>query len=139
MDIARARFLRDDFAQGFPAYCGFTATRVEEGIFDSRLLVRPEHQQQDGFVHAGVLATMADHTAGYSAFTLVEGGKRILTIEFKINFFKPALGCLVNCRARVINPGRQVMVAEAEVFSADAAGREKLVAKATVTLMAVIL
>ncbi|MBN2705324.1 MAG: PaaI family thioesterase, partial [Deltaproteobacteria bacterium] len=118
MDSARVRFLQDDFAQGFPAYCGFTATRVEKGIFDSRLVVRPEHRQQDGFVHAGVLATMADHTAGYSAFTLVEGETRILTIEFKINFFKPALGCLVNCRARVINPGRRVLVAESEVFCA---------------------
>lgn len=137
MEKTRFEFLRDDFAQGFPAYCGFEASRVAAGVFHSRLEIRPEHCQQDGFVHAGVLATMADHTAGYSGFTLVDENLRILTIEFKINFFKPALGQFINCRARVINPGRQVIVAESEVFSEDEKSHEKLVAKATVTLMAV--
>lgn len=137
MKAEMIEFLKNDFARGFPAYCGFEATRVEVGLFHSRLQVRPDHRQQDGFVHAGVLATMADHTAGYSGFSLVDEDLRILTIEFKVNFFKPALGPVINCRARVINAGRQVIVAESEVFSEDDNGREKLVAKATVTLMAV--
>ncbi|MGQ9787546.1 MAG: PaaI family thioesterase [Anaerolineae bacterium] len=129
-------FLRQDFTRGFPAYCGIQVSHVAYGIFETFLEVRPEHQQQDGFVHAGVMATMADHTGGYAAFTIVPPDKRVLTIEFKINFFKPATGRHLVCRARVINGGQRIIVSEADVFSITE-GVEKHVARAMVTLMAV--
>ncbi|MDW7709570.1 MAG: PaaI family thioesterase [Deferrisomatales bacterium] len=132
----RAAFLARDFVRGFPAHCGFEVERVAEGVFDTRVLVRAEHRQQDGFVHAGVLATLADHSAGYAAYTLVPEDRRILTIEFKINFLKPAVGDEVRCRSRVLSAGRTVLVAESEVFAVSG-GAERLTAKATVTLMAV--
>ncbi len=132
----RYEFLKEDYSQGFPAFCGFEVTEVAEGRFTSRLAVRPGHRQQDGFVHAGVIATMADHTAGYSAYTIVPDTIRILTIEFKINYFKPAVGDLLICRSRVVNRGSRIIVAESEI-SAGSAGRKKLVSKATVTLMPV--
>jgi len=87
MDKARIEYLKKDFVQGFPAYCGFEVERVAYGRFETRLKLRPEHRQQDGFAHAGLMATMADHTAGYAAFTTVSESFRILSIEFKINFF----------------------------------------------------
>jgi uncharacterized protein (TIGR00369 family) len=136
MNTERFEFLKKDYVQGFPAYCGFEVDRAEYGIFETRLSVRPEHTQQDGFVHAGVIATMADHTGGYAAFTTVPENFRILTIEFKINYFKPAVGDAVICRSKVINKGKKIIVAESEVFSSNK-GQEKLVSKAMVTLMAV--
>lgn len=136
MNTERFEFLKKDYVQGFPAYCGFEVDRAEYGIFETRLRVRPEHTQQDGFVHAGVIATMADHTGGYAAFTTVPENFRILTIEFKINYFKPAVGDTVLCRSKVINKGKKIIVAESEVFSSNK-GQEKLVSKAMVTLMAV--
>lgn len=129
-------FLRHDFTRGFPAYCGIQVIHVAHGIFETRLEVRPEHQQQDGFVHAGVMATMADHTGGYAAFTIVPPHQRVLTIEFKINFFKPAIGQQLICRAHVVNGGRRIIVSESDVFSLMD-GAEKHVARALVTLMAV--
>jgi uncharacterized protein (TIGR00369 family) len=128
--------LREHFSQGFPAFCGFKVTRVGQGLFESALQVADRHRQQDGFVHAGVLATMADHTAGYASFTTVSEEFRILTVEFKINYLRPALGPLIVCRARVINSGQRIKVAEAEVYSV-ADGVEKLAAKGMFTQMAV--
>lgn len=136
MDPDRIAYLKKDYVQGFPAYCGFRVTDVEDGLFHTRLTVRPEHRQQDGFVHAGVIATMADHTAGYAAYTIVSGDVRILSIEFKINFFKPAAGDELVCRSNVIHPGRTVIVSESDVFSVSGTD-EKRVSRATVTLMAV--
>jgi uncharacterized protein (TIGR00369 family) len=136
MSTAWYQHLKKDYRQGFPAHCGFEVDRVERGIFETRLAVRPEHRQQDGFVHAGVMATMADHTAGYAAFTLVSESERILTIEFKINYFKPAVGDTLLCRSTVINEGRTILVSQSDVFSVFN-GTEKRVARATVTLMAV--
>ena len=129
-------FLKKDYLQGFPAFCGFEVDRVDRGVFETRLAVGDMHRQQDGFVHAGVMATMADHTAGYAAFTLVSERERILTIEFKINYIRPAGGEAIVCRSHVINGGKTIIVSESEVFSVSG-GLERLVSKALVTLMAV--
>lgn len=136
MNRERIDFLKKDYDQGFPAYCGFEVINVEKGIFEARLKIREEHKQQDGFVHAGVIATIADHTAGYSAYTIVSENMRILTIEFKINYFKPAKSKIIRCRSRVINKGKKIIVSESEVFSISTR-KESLISKAIVTLMSV--
>jgi len=136
MNDERFEFLKRDYVRGFPADCGFEVEQAAYGIFESRLKIRSVHSQQDGFVHAGVIATMADHTGGYAAYTTVSEKYRILTIEFKINYFKPATGEFLVCRSKVINNGRKIKVSESEVFAVSK-GREKLVSKAMVTLIAV--
>jgi uncharacterized protein (TIGR00369 family) len=132
----RIAFLKDDFERGFIKFCRFEATHAGWGEFSSTVEINEDHRQQDGFIHAGVMATLADHTAGYSAFTTVSNDYQILTIEFKINFLRPAFGNRLVCNAKVIREGRQVIVAESEVLDAGRSG-EAPVAKAMVTLMAV--
>ncbi len=132
----RIDFLTRDFCRGFIKYCGLKVLRVDNGFFESEATISENHRTQDNFIHAGLMATMADHTAGYSAFTTVSEDYRILTVEFKLNFLKPAFGNAVRCRSRVINRGRQIILSESEVFDVRDNG-EKLVAKGMVTLMAV--
>jgi uncharacterized protein (TIGR00369 family) len=138
LDQERVEFLKKDFAQGFIEYCGFEAVEIEWGKVESSVQVAPHHRQQDGFVHAGVMAAMADHTAGYAGFTTVGDGRRILTVEFKINFLRPAFGEWLRCKARVIRNGSKLVVAEADVYDV----REQcpvLCAKALMTQMAVVI
>ena len=132
----RAAFLAEDYSRGFIKYCRFEAETVQRGVFQSRVRIDDHHRQQDGFIHAGVMATMADHTAGYAAFTTVSEEFQILTIEFKINFLRPAHGEALSCLSRVIREGGRIIISESEIF--DQRGEEEvLVAKALVTLMAV--
>lgn len=132
----RARFLKQDYERGFIKFCRLSAVHAEWGKFQSRVEIGEDHRQQDGFIHAGVMATMADHTAGYSAFTIVPEEMQILTIEFKINFLRPAFGRALVCFSEVIREGRQVIVSESTVYD-DRKGEHVPVAKAMVTLMAV--
>ncbi|MBW1804018.1 MAG: PaaI family thioesterase [Deltaproteobacteria bacterium] len=132
----RIEFLKRDYRRGFIDHCRFQAEVVKYGYFESTVMIDDCHRQQDGFVHAGVMATMADHTAGYAAFTTVPEEYQILTIEFKINFLKPARGNALVCRSRVIRDGSQIIISESEVF--DIRERQEImVTKALVTLMAV--
>ncbi|HDZ23767.1 MAG: PaaI family thioesterase [Deltaproteobacteria bacterium] len=131
----RAAFLAEDYSRGFIEFCQIRAERVERGCFEARVRIEEHHRQQDNFIHAGLMATMADHTAGYAAFTMVPEDFQILTIEFKINFLRPAYGNALICRSRVIREGSQIIIAESEVF--DLREEEFLAAKAMVTLMAV--
>jgi uncharacterized protein (TIGR00369 family) len=132
----RAAFLAADYSRGFIEHCQIQAEVVKRGFFQSRVRIQGHHRQQDGFIHAGLMATMADHTAGYAAFSTVPEEFQILTIEFKVNFLKPAHGEALVARSRVIREGTQIIIAESEIFDVKRA-TETLVAKALVTLMAV--
>ena len=79
---------------------------------------------------------MADHTAGAAAGTLIGSGDIVLTAEFKINMLRPARGEALLCRARVINPGRKLMVVESEVYCL-ADSTETLVSKLLGTMAVV--
>lgn len=132
----RIQFLKKDYSRGFIKEVGFKAIHMERGYLESRLKIQNRHRQQDNYIHAGVIATMADHTAGYAAFSLVPEDYRILTIEFKINFLEPAYGHALVCRSRILREGGQILVGESEVFDQRKDG-EKLIAKAMVTLRSI--
>jgi uncharacterized protein (TIGR00369 family) len=92
--------------------------------------------QQHGFVHAGALSAIADTAAGYAALSVMPPGVGVLTTEFKINLLAPAAGERILARGRVIKAGRTLTLAQTEVFS-ETAGKQKLVALLTATLMTV--
>lgn len=130
----RIEFLEKDYQRGFIKFCGLKPIKIEMGFFESTVIIGENHKTQDNFVHAGLIATMSDHTAGYAAYTLVAGDARILTIEFKINFLKPAYGKALKCRSEVISHGKQIIVAQSTVFDIRDE-HEKMVSKSTITLM----
>ena len=76
----------------FIADLGLQLDSLEPGACTSVLLLEQRHLQEDGFVHAGVQATMADHTAGAAAATLLSPAQIVLTAEFKINLLRAAKG-----------------------------------------------
>ena len=105
---------------------------VSAGSCETSLLVPERLRQQHGFVHGGVIATMADHTAGGAARS-VSGDKDVLTVEFKINYLRPATGDRLRCTASVLKAGKTAIVAESLVYC-NTPGGEQLVAKLTETL-----
>lgn len=120
----------------FVASLGIEAETVEEGRCRSVLALAPEHLQHDGYVHAGVMATLADHTAGAAASTMLRPGQIVLTAEFKISLLRAARGDRLRCVAEVIKPGSRVTFAEATV-TCEADGGSRVVARASVSLAVV--
>ena len=112
---------------------GLRLTDLGPGWCETELTLALKHRQQDGFVHAGVLATAADHPAGCAGMSLVAPGEYVLTAEFNISFLHGAQGERLHCRAEVIKPGQRLIVAESavHVITRD---QSTLVAKARVTL-----
>jgi len=132
----RLNQLKRDAIQGFVKYIGLKAVSLSPGKFTTRLKLEKRHFQQDGFAHAGLIATMADHTAGYASFSMVPGDRRILTLEYKISYFRPAAGDYLECKGNVIKAGGQVLFTQADIYAVK--GKEKtLVARAMHTMTAV--
>ena len=128
-------FAQETFeAAPFVRFVGYRLVGLEPGICRSALDLRPEHFQQNGVVHAGVQATLLDHTAGTAAATLAPEGRFILTVEFKTNLLRGALGPRLACRAEIVKPGRTIVLAEARLYDVSDGG-EALASTATVTLM----
>ena len=122
----------------FLKHLGIRLAGLGPGWAESSLAVGPHLGQAEGFVHAGAVATMADHTCGTAAGTLTRADQTVLTVEFKIPLLRPAVGDSLRCRAEVIRAGRSIVFAEAEVF-ARTGGEEKVVATFTSTLALVAL
>ncbi len=115
---------------------GIRMVEVATGRCVSELVLERRHQQQDGVVHAGVMATIADHTAGGAAATMVQPGEIVLGAGFTIHLLRPASGERLLCVATVLKPGRRVSIVESEVWCV-AGEDKKLVAKATVSIAVV--
>jgi uncharacterized protein (TIGR00369 family) len=136
MDQIRESRVRHIFdTANFVRDVGMELTLVEDGFCESVLIPVGRHLQQHGMIHAGVLATMADHTAGCAARSAIGLEQDVITVEFKINFLRPAIADRLRCRGRVLRAGRTLVICESEVF-AKKASEEKLVSKAMVTLAA---
>jgi uncharacterized protein (TIGR00369 family) len=124
-------------AAPFIADLGIELISAEDGTCVTHLDLLPRHLQQDGFVHAGVQATMADHTAGAAAATVAQPGHMVLTTEFKINLLRPARGQHLECIANVLKPGRMLSVVESEVYC-HSESKRVLVSKSIATIANVL-
>ncbi len=114
---------------------GAELTRLLPGEAEISLPYRKALTQQHGFVHAGIIATIADTACGYAAFSLMPADMAVLTVEYKINLMSPAVGEIFLARGRVIRPGKILSVCTAEVM-AQQQGKNKTVATMLATMMA---
>ena len=112
---------------------GVEPVAVSEGRVTSVLSIAPRHLQHTGQVHAGVMASLADHSMGAAAQTMAAAGHWVITAELKTSLLRPAKGERLVCEAVVLKPGRSLSFTEAEVY-AESAGQRTLVMKASATM-----
>lgn len=116
--------VRDSFRrQTFMASLGITIARIAPGEVDLALPFSPAFCQQNGYLHAGAIASVADSANGYAAFTLAPPDTDVLAVEFKINLLAPAHADAFLACGRVLRAGRTLTVCLAEVFTAGAPPR----------------
>ena len=107
---------------------GARLTLVEPGVVEITLPYRADLAQQHGYLHAGVVATIADSACGYAAYSLMPAGSEVLSVEFKVNLLRPAQGETFVARAEVIKAGRTLTVVRADVFGIKGNADRELVA-----------
>ena len=112
---------------------GIELAAYGKGWCETRVNGSSLQRQQHGFVHAGVLMTLADHTCGGAAASTVGENLDVITVENKVSFLRPASGPNLFCRAQVLRSGKTLVFVEAEVLDERADGRV-IVAKASSTL-----
>ncbi|MFD2718467.1 PaaI family thioesterase [Hymenobacter monticola] len=127
-----ARIRRKLTGQRFMHLIGADLTAIAPGRIEAELTLAEQHQQQRGFAHGGLIATLADLVAGFAAVTLVPDNFGVVTADLRVSYLHPGFGQKLKAIGWVLKAGRRLHFCEAEVWCDDL-----LIAKASAT-MAVI-
>jgi len=117
--------IKQSFAkQTIMGLIGAELTRVEPGVIEITLPYRADLAQQHGYLHAGIVTTIADSACGYAAYSLMPPNSEVLSVEFKVNLLRPAKGETFSAVAEVIKSGKTLTVVGADVFAIDRERRD---------------
>jgi uncharacterized protein (TIGR00369 family) len=126
----RASFNRQTFMQTI----GAKLVSLSPGRCEVELPFRADLCQQNGYLHGGLVTTIAANATGYAAFSLMPANSSVLGTEYKINLLNPAAGERFVAVGQVLKPGKVLSVVECDV-EAIKAGQKKLIAKMLATMM----
>ena len=113
-------------AQGLMTTLGAKLIRVAQGEVQIALFPLPQLSQQHGYIHAGALTSVLDSACGYAALTVAPAGFDVLTVEFKINFVRPAVADRFVAIGKVTKAGKTLTVCQGEVIGEQGSRRETI-------------
>jgi uncharacterized protein (TIGR00369 family) len=120
-----AEEIKKSFAkQSIMSLIGAELSRVEPGLVEITLPYRSDLTQQHGYLHAGIVTTIADSACGYAAYSLMPPDSEVLSVEFKVNLLRPARGETFLASAEVVKAGKTLTVVCADVFAVNDDQRE---------------
>lgn len=122
-------------SQPFSVLLGTRLAAFGDGGATLELEVRPELQQQNGYLHGGVLGYAADNAITFAGGTAL--GPAVLTGGFTINYLRPAAGRVLRAVAKVVHAGGRQATCSCELFVLDEDGDATLCALAQGTVIAV--
>lgn len=100
---------------------GFTLDEVTEG--SATLSLQPHEWIYNplGTVHGGTLATMVDTAAGIATQSALPAGMMSNTVQLSVDFIRAITADTgrLQCRAHIAKPGRQIVLADAELIGED--------------------
>jgi uncharacterized protein (TIGR00369 family) len=112
-----AERVRESFArQGLMRAIGASLTDLAPGRCTIAVPFSDAVSQQQGFFHGGIIGAIADTAGGYAALSLLPPGSEVVTLEYKINFLRPAAGQRLVAEGSVLRAGRSVTVTRVDVF-----------------------
>ena len=101
-------------AQGLMSTLGAELLHIEEGEVHIILPYHTRLSQQHGYAHAGAIVAVLDSACGYAALTKAPEDHEVVTVEFKVNFLRPAIGQRFLAIGRVQASGKLITVCTGE-------------------------
>ena len=90
-----------------------------DGTAIVRLTLREEHHGVHGFVHGGVVCTLAHQSAGSAVYSLCRDGQEAVMIEMKVNFVRASWTGSLESRSEVVRMGSRTALVETRVSGED--------------------
>tara|TARA_Y100001970_G_C14231313_1_gene858822 strand:+ start:2165 stop:2599 length:435 start_codon:yes stop_codon:yes gene_type:complete len=100
----------------FVEHLGITLIHIDDDTCVVGMKIVPENMMApNGFVHGGVISSLADTACGMGSIYHLEKNQSFTTIEFKINFIATPTKARISCKADLIHKGRTTQVWDAKV------------------------
>ena len=115
MDSIQERVANSFNSQTLMATLGAQLVSVADGEVQIALPFSAKLCQQHGYIHAGAITSIVDSACGYAALTKAPADCEVVSAEFKINLFRPALGERFLAVGRVQSSGKLITVCTGEV------------------------
>jgi len=106
-------------SQKFMQHLGAEIVAVEAGKVSLELKYDERWSQQKGSFDEGVVGVLANHAAGLAAATTMQDGRGCQVAEYKLNLLTQAKGDKLVAEGRVIKSGRNLVIAETDVYIFD--------------------
>ncbi len=103
----------------FYRWAGVEVIDASPGVVEVVFEANSQHLNLQGLVHGGILATLADTAMGLAVRTVLEPGRRHVTVQLGIEFLSPGRPGRITARGRSVKIGTQLGFAEADVMNAD--------------------
>lgn len=111
----------------------YETRKIDEDTFQIILPINSFIMNALNIVHGGITATLADSTMGSFINSKLPKGVNAVTTEMKVNYVSPGKGKKLISTAKIVNMGRQLVVAECRISNE----KDKLIAIATATFFIV--
>jgi uncharacterized protein (TIGR00369 family) len=115
-------------AQPFSKFLGTRIISFQPGKVVLETPIKKEYLQQNGFAHGGLISYAADNALTFAGGSVL--GIDVLTLEFKINFLRPATGVSLLAIAEVIYSSKRHAACRCDIFSVAENKDKKLCAAA---------
>src|SRR5438094_27165 len=97
-------------------WLGLTLVDSGAGFATVEMTATEDMGNQSGFVHGGMISSLADSAMGRSLRTIEPGVARAMSFDLKLSFITAAkIGEMLRATGRVIHAGQPTMVAECRV------------------------
>ena len=98
------------------AWMGFQLVETGTGTATVEMTPTEAMANASGFLHGGIISTLADSAMGRSVHTIKPGVVRATSFDLKLNFINPAkIGESLRATGKVVHAGRRTVVTECRV------------------------
>lgn len=112
---AVAEMLREGGKALLPGHLGLELVEITEGGAVMRCVINQHHFAPNGYLHGGLIMSIADTVAGYGCIgNMPHGGIGFTTIETKTNFLSTINEGVIAARGTMIHGGRTTQVWDVE-------------------------
>lgn len=118
-------------------YLGVQLIQIEAAYIEAELNFVESLQQQNGFLHGGVTATLCDVSAGFAAYSLVDSDEGVVTGDLRISYLNPGDAPKYLAKGWVIKTGKLLNFCESEVWGIYPDKDAVLIAKSSSTMVTV--
>ena len=113
-------------------WLGMKLLEEGEGIATVEMVAHEQMVNHSGFLHGGLISTLADSAMGRSVRTIKPEVRRAMSFDLKLNFIAAAkIGETLRATGKVVHAGRRTCVTECRVEGAEG----RLIATASGTFM----